>query len=102
MNDFEQTQMINLKDIKCYLCNQNKSQSYQNKFYKCYECNIDMCPLCQSKHDKNHSVIDYDKIYYACIKHDEPFNNYCKSCKKNICTLCEKEHLNHEMVLLRD
>ena len=102
LNDFEQTQMINLKDIKCYLCNQNKSQSYQNKFYKCYECNIDMCPLCQSKHDKNHSVIDYDKIYYACIKHDEPFTNYCKSCKKNICSLCEKEHLNHEMVLLRD
>ena len=102
LNEFEKTQMINLNEIKCNLCNQNKSSTYNNKLYKCNDCNIIICPLCQLKHDKNHNIIDYDKIYYLCNKHEEPFTNYCKKCKKNICSLCEKEHINHEMILLRD
>ena len=100
-DDFERTQMINISKIKCGLCGENKSNTYNNLFYKCYECKIDICPRCQLKHDKNnHIIIDYDKSSYICNKHDESFVNYCKKCKKNICPRCEKDHLNHEKISL--
>ena len=102
LTEFEKTQIINLTTIKCGICNGNKSKAFNNYFYKCYECNINICPLCKLKHDKNHIIIDYDKSYYICDKHEESFTNYCKNCNQNLCLLCEKEHLNHEMVLLRD
>ena len=100
INEFEKTQMINIIDIKCGLCGDNKSNTYNNIFYKCNECNMNICPRCQLKHDKNHNIIDYDKIYYICNIHEEPFTNYCKNCNKNICSLCENEHINHDKILL--
>ena len=49
LNEFENTQMINLKNIKCEACNEsNKSNSFKNKFYKCYDCNKNLCPLCKT------------------------------------------------------
>jgi len=76
----------------------DKGETYKNIFYKCNECNINICPLCQINHNKNHIMIDYDKINYICNKHDEPFTSYCKKCNKNICSKCEKEHINHENI----
>ena len=102
LDEFEKTQMVNLNEIKCGICKKNKSNTDDNKLYKCNECNMNICPVCKLKHDKNHNIIDYDKIYYICNKHEEPFTNYCKKCKINICSLCEKEHINHEMILLRN
>ena len=102
LDEFEKTQMVNLNEIKCGICKKNKSNTDDNKLYKCNECNMNICPVCKLKHDKNHNIIDYDKIYYICNKHEEPFTNYCKKCKINICSLCEKEHTNHEMILLRN
>ena len=100
INEFERTQMINITKIKCVNCGDNKSNTYNNIFYKCNECKIDICPRCQLKHDKNHIIIDYDKINFICNKHGESFVNYCKKCKKNICPRCEKDHLNHENISL--
>jgi hypothetical protein len=74
LNEFEKTQMINLKNIQCNQCKEtNKFNTYNNEFYKCYECNIYICPLCKLKHNKEHNVINYDKIHYICNKHDEFF-----------------------------
>jgi len=101
-NEFENTQMIDLKKIKCGICkNKDKSNSYNNEFYKCYECNINLCPLCKLKHNNKHNIYNYDKINITCEKHNELYTNYCKNCKKNICYLCEEEHNNHEIILLR-
>ena len=81
IKEFEKTQMINLKNIGCNICKEkNKSNTYNNEFYKCNECNINICPLCKSKHNEEHNIIYYDKIYYICNKHDELFTNYCKKC----------------------
>ena len=34
LNEFENTQMIDLKNIKCEACNEkNKSNTYKNEFY---------------------------------------------------------------------
>ena len=97
LNEFEKTQMINLKNISCNICNENnKYNTYNNEFYKCNECNINICPLCKLKHDKKHNIINYDKIHYICNKHNEIFTHYCIKCKKNICSLCEKEHKEHD------
>ena len=63
--------MINLKNIICNICKErNKSDTYNNEFYKCYECNINICPLCKSKHNNEHNIINYDKVHYICNKHD--------------------------------
>ena len=97
INEFEKTQMINLKSIKCNICKEkNKYNTYNNEFYKCSECDISICPLCKLKHNKEHNIINYDKIHYICSKHNELFTNYCNKCKKNICSLCEKEHFKHD------
>jgi len=51
--DLESTQMIDLMNIKFAACkDSNKYNTYQNQFYKCFDCNINLCPLCNKKHDK--------------------------------------------------
>ena len=101
LEDFEKIQIIDLKKINCDICKvNNKANSHNNVFYKCGECNKNLCPLCKSKHDKNHNIINYDKINYICNKHIEPYIFYCNKCKVNICTLCEEEHLKHEIELI--
>ena len=101
-NEFENTQILDLKNIKCGICkDNNKSNTYKNEFYKCYECNINLCPLCKLKHNNNHNIHNYDKLNIICNKHNEPYINYCQKCKINICFLCEEEHNNHEIISLR-
>ena len=98
LNEFDKTQMINIKNIKCNICKEmNKYNTYNNEFYKCFECNINICPLCKLKHNKEHNIINYDIIHYIYNKHEgEKFVNYCDKCKINVCSLCDKEHLNHK------
>ena len=89
------------KEKNCDICKvNNKVNFHNNVFFKCGECNKNLCPLCKSKHDKNHNIINYDKIHYICNKHIEPYIFYCHECKVNICTLCEEEHLEHETELI--
>ena len=99
--EFENTQIVDLKNIIFELCKVNKSKTYKNQFFKCSDCNINLCLLCKINHNQTHKIYDYDKINIICIKHNELFTNYCKNCKKNICYLCEEEHGKHEVILLR-
>ena len=95
LNVFEETQKIRLNDIKCNICEvNNKSNTYNNELYICITCNKNICPLCKSKHDKNHKIINYDDKNYICKKHNESYIKYCKTCKEDICIICEKEHKN--------
>ena len=72
LNEFEETQNINLTDIICCICkNNNKSKLYNNIFYKCLTCNNNICQLCKTNHDKNHTIINYDEQYYICNEHNE-------------------------------
>jgi len=53
---FENTQKIDISKIICNIYNKNnKSKTYNNKFYMCNICKINICPLCKLKHDKNHN-----------------------------------------------
>ena len=103
LNEFTKTQMINSMNLKCEICKENnEANSDNNEFYKCYECNKIICKSCKLEHDKNHHLINYDKIHYICNKHNEPYTSYCKKCKMNLCTLCEKEHSKHEKKILSE
>ena len=98
LNEFEKTQMIDLKKIVCAICKENnKSNTPKNEFYKCYDCNINLCKSCKDKHDNNHHIYEHDNINYICMKHNQSFSSYCKTCKMNLCQSCKKDHAQHEI-----
>ena len=99
INEFEKTQIIDLKNIICDICKErNKYDMHNNEFYKCYECNVNICPICKMQHNNTHKIYDYDKYKYICCKHNENLTNYCTECKMNICTICENGHLGHNQI----
>ena len=98
LNKFEDTQKIKLNDIKSNICEiNNKSNTYNNELYICITCDKNICPLCKSKHNINHKIINYDDKNYICIKHNEPYIKYCKTCNEDICIICENEHKEHDI-----
>ena len=102
LDEFEETQKIDLNNIVCGVCKKNnKSISYNNIFYKCITCNNNICPLCKTNHNKEHKIINYDDKYYICDRHNENFISYCEQCKINLCTLCEG-HKNHNRIFYSD
>ena len=98
LEEFPKTQFINESLIICNFCNTNKNNTYQKQFYKCLTCKKNLCPLCCSKHDKQHMIIDYNNKNYLCNNHNEIFISYCKNCKINLCLQCEKEHNDHSFI----
>ena len=99
INEYDETQKINLSKIVCNECNRNnKGNTYNNEFYKCINCNINICPICKSYHNNNHVIIEYDKRNIICNIHNESYFGYCNECNKNICTNCEDEHNNHNII----
>ena len=102
LNEFEETQNIDLSNIICDICKKNnKSKSNNNIFYKCLTCNNNICPLCKSNHNNEHKIINYDDKYYICDRHNENYISYCEQCKINLCTLCEG-HKNHKRIFFSD
>ena len=95
LNKYEECQKLDVSKIICNNCNNN---IYNKEFYICNTCNKNLCLLCKSIHDQNHSIINYDDKNYICKKHNDPFIKYCKTCKKDICIICEDEHSNHDII----
>ena len=96
--DFEKTQGIDESKIICNICEgNNKRKSYQNTFFYCNSCKKNLCPLCKSKHDKTHFIIDYEQQNFKCLLHNDSLFSYCETCKKDLCNICEKEHIDHKI-----
>ena len=52
ISEFEETQKIDISQIKCGQCKEsNKNETFNNQFYRCNNCNINICPLCKLNHD---------------------------------------------------
>ena len=101
--DFNKNQLIDESNIICDICkNNNKGNTYNNIFYICNKCNKNICPLCNSTHDKKHIRIEYEQKYFKCNIHNDNYINYCNHCNKNICPFCDKEHKNHNIISLID
>ena len=67
LNEYEETQKINISNIICNICKErNKGNTHNNEFYKCIDCNINICPLCKTNHNNGHNIINYDtKIIFV-------------------------------------
>jgi len=99
LNEYYNTQNINLNNIICNICNNNMSKVYNKKFHKCLTCKQNLCALCKSKHDKMHKIIDYDNINYICEMHNDNYYSYCNECKTNLCIKCKSMHdKNHKII----
>ena len=99
LDEFDKTQNINLNNIICNNCNKNKNKAYNKQFFRCLTCKQNICPLCSSKHDKKHRIIDYDNINYTCDIHNDNYFFYCNECKTNLCIKCKTKHdKNHEII----
>ena len=44
LNEFSDTQNIDLTKIICGLCKKSKAETYKNKFFRCYKCNMNFMP----------------------------------------------------------
>ena len=98
LDKYYNTQIIDESNIKCgNSCKITKAEAFKGKFYKCLICKINLCPLCFSKHDKEHIIINYDKKNYVCEKHGEILISYCDKCKINLCMQCEIEHIHKQI-----
>jgi len=103
LNEYENIEKIYLSKIICGNCkNKNMSETYNNEFYRCNICKINLCPLCKSKHNKEHKIINYNNKNYICENHDKEFIKYCKNCKLNICIYCFDAHKNHSIINYED
>ena len=98
MNEFEDSQIINLSKIICKSCKiNNMGNTYNNIFYKCLNCKIEICPICYSNHNKEHKIINYNEKNNICDIHYDNYENYCIDCNKNICLKCFEDHNNHNI-----
>ena len=103
LDEFKINQSIDISQIKCDKCkDKNKSNTFNNEMYICYECKMNLCPLCKSIHNKNHSFINYDNKYYICNKHNGVYTEYCNDCNIDICLSCIDEHENHKIISYKD
>ena len=96
ITEFMDNQIIDKKEIKCSICNNNKNL-YGLNFYSC-SCKAIICQLCIEKHqiNNNHKLIFFDKRYTICNKHLIEFVSYCLNCNLNLCEKCEEDHENHK------
>ena len=100
-NEFNNNQKIDLSKIICEDCKKvNKFNTYDQQFFRCLTCKKNLCPLCKSKHDKNHDIIDYEQKNYICSNHNENFSSYCNNCKINLCIECESSHKDKENIIM--
>ena len=101
--EYLKTQKVDLSKIICDKCqSQNKSDSYNNKFYKCCQCKQLLCPLCRNSHDKSHPIINYDDKCFICEEHGQYYTKYCNQCKTNLCLMCEDDHKHHNLIYFSD
>ena len=67
IKELEQYEKLDISKIICNICNiNNKGNTYNNEIYKCITCNNNICPLCKTKHDKDHIIINYDNKNNIC------------------------------------
>ena len=99
LDDFENSQLLDISQIICDQCKENNRSNKQ--IFHCFSCKKNICPSCKIKHNKEHSIVDYDYMYYYCENHNEKYSSFCETCHKNICESCIDCFDNHKSTYLR-
>ena len=95
--NYNNTQMIDEREIKCSKCSTSKAETFQGNFYYCFQCKQNFCPLCKSLHKEHKNIVDFSLKYFKCSEHqDQNFISYCFNCKKNLCIICGNQHKDHK------
>ena len=103
LENFKETQKIDEDEIKCGKCKTKRMNTFEQKFYYCNDCKINLCPLCETNHNKSHKIFEYELKKYYCFQHGEKKISYCKQCKKNLCDICGLNHdKNHVLIYHRE
>ena len=96
--EYIELQKLDETKIICDNCKKsNKAITFKKQFYRCFSCKMNLCPLCESQHDKSHVNISYDEKDFNCQIHNNSFISYCNNCKINICIECEYQHEDHDI-----
>ena len=101
LDEYNDLQKSNDLNEICSECHKNKNEIFKNKLYNCCKCDINICPICKSKHNEDHILIDFELKNYLCNVHAERYMSYCETSNTNLCDLCELEHnKNHNLYYL--
>ena len=99
LSDYNNTQIIDEKEIKCSKCSMTKAEASNGQFYYCFECEQNFCPLCRDSHKEHENIVDFTLKYFKCPQHyNRNFFSYCFDCKKNICLVCGNHHKEHKTI----
>ena len=103
LNINEYLKKSSLNKIYCSGCDQNFLLNGSNEIYICVNCSEYFCDNCYMQHNyknKNHKLIDVEKVNMLCFHHNEIYNSYCFNCKKNICGKCynKENHNKHRII----
>ena len=102
LDEYEQTQNINISKIICDKCKENiKEEKNYKDLCICISCKMNLCPLCKNNHDNNHNIIKYELKNYNCSEHGDSYYSYCKDCGINLCMVCENDHEDHDVKSFR-
>ena len=103
IEEFENTQNINISKIICNICNKNNKGNVNNHtFFRCITCKKNICPECKTLHEREHNIINYENIFYFCDSHGKEFISFCFDCKKNLCLECEESHKIHKQKYFKE
>ena len=96
--EFDQTQYVDLKKVKCDFCSKFV---YEDDCNHCLECNKNYCNYCINflyseinKSNCEHYIVPYSIKEYYCKEHKELFESFCLDCRKDLCLLCLSSHEN--------
>ena len=96
--EFDQTQYVDLKKVKCDFCSKF---AYEDDCNHCLECNKNYCNYCINflyseinKSNCEHYIVPYSIKEYYCKEHKELFESFCLDCRKDLCLLCLSSHEN--------
>jgi hypothetical protein len=85
---------------KCSKC--KKAQNEVDSIFKyCCKCNLVICNKCISEHDKEHFIIDNNKLNIKCLLHPKLKNqNFCLDCNTHLCQECllQRKHMMHKKI----
>ena len=101
--DYDNSQNIDISKIICEFCKEkNKGDTYNNEFYKCNTCDKNICPLCKTKHDTKHKIVNDSLKNFFCKKDNLNYINYCNKCNENLCMKCIQGHKGHDSIYLAE